>query len=260
MLHRPRLYAVRRADSFEALTQRIRMVVPAMLQSWECDLGPHSPSNLPSRCIFQFSGQNGTDNTFPIEYVLRLMSDWAEIYCDPYLSIQNTGVSVLFQGFFNRPPDAPRASVTAERNNVILQTTGSAGMSLGELDELKRRAGLDTSPMMASMWISCFVRMPRVQLAFRFMGPEDATRTRRLLCRAAEQALEKQRCARRSRRDSPPPQREPSEENVTTAERTGLAWRVLQLARRPWSVPAWAILTGGLTIASAFYAMILMRG
>nr|QBH76151.1 UL34 [Human alphaherpesvirus 2] len=43
--------------------------------------------------------------------------------------------------------------------------------------------------------------MPRVQLAFRFMGPEDAVRTRRILCRAAEQALARRRRSRRSQDD-----------------------------------------------------------
>jgi hypothetical protein len=34
------------------------------------------------------------------------------------------------------------------------------------------------------MSVSCFVRMPRVQLSFRFMGPDDASQMQRLLDRA----------------------------------------------------------------------------
>lgn len=39
------------------------------------------------------------------------------------------------------------------------------------------------------MSVSCFVRMPRVQLSFRFMGPGDSHRTGRLLDRAVRERL-----------------------------------------------------------------------
>ncbi|SBS69283.1 nuclear egress membrane protein [Human alphaherpesvirus 1] len=186
-------------DAFEGLVQRIRLIVPSTLRGGDGEAGPYSPSSLPSRCAFQFHGHDGSDESFPIEYVLRLMNDWAEVPCNPYLRIQNTGVSVLFQGFFHRPHNAPGGAITPERTNVILGSTETTGLSLGDLDTIKGRLGLDARPMMASMWISCFVRMPRVQLAFRFMGPEDAGRTRRILCRAAEQAITRRRRTRRSR-------------------------------------------------------------
>ncbi|AFR32475.1 nuclear egress membrane protein [Leporid alphaherpesvirus 4] len=249
-------YGGRRSDSFEALMQRIRMVVPSMRQSWECDSGCHTPDNIPSRCVFQFSGQNGSDESFPIEYVLRLMSDWAEVPCDPYLSVQNTGVSVLFQGFFCRPAGFPRASIAVDQNNVILHATGSAGMALSALDELKRRAGLDTSPMMASMWISCFVRMPRVQLAFRFMGPEDAARTRRLLCRAAEHALEQQHRQRRSRHVPAEPARDPAAGAPAADPRSAL--RALRLPAS-WPAPPWAICAGALALLAVLFAAACAR-
>nr|QBH83790.1 UL34 [Human alphaherpesvirus 2] len=194
-------YGGRPGDAFEGLVQRIRLIVPATLRGGGGESGPYSPSNPPSRCAFQFHGQDGSDEAFPIEYVLRLMNDWADVPCNPYLRVQNTGVSVLFQGFFNRPHGAPGGAITAEQTNVILHSTETTGLSLGDLDDVKGRLGLDARPMMASMWISCFVRMPRVQLAFRFMGPEDAVRTRRILCRAAEQALARRRRSRRSQDD-----------------------------------------------------------
>ncbi|AQS79181.1 nuclear egress membrane protein [Ateline alphaherpesvirus 1] len=179
----------RAAAACDALQQRVRMVVPATLRGWECDPGPYSPSSPPSRCVFQFSGQDGSNELFPIEYVLRLMSDWTDEPCDPYLRVQNTGVSVLFQGFFSRPSGGSDAPVAADRNNVILRSTETTGLALSDLDAIKRRGGLDTRPMMACMWVYCFARMPRVQLSFRFMGPEDADSTRRLLYRAAERAI-----------------------------------------------------------------------
>ncbi|AHG54698.1 UL34 [Human alphaherpesvirus 2] len=194
-------YGGRPGDAFEGLVQRIRLIVPTTLRGGGGESGPYSPSNPPSRCAFQFHGQDGSDEAFPIEYVLRLMNDWADVPCNPYLRVQNTGVSVLFQGFFNRPHGAPGGAITAEQTNVILHSTETTGLSLGDLDDVKGRLGLDARPMMASMWISCFVRMPRVQLAFRFMGPEDAVRTRRILCRAAEQALARRRRSRRSQDD-----------------------------------------------------------
>ncbi|RXF51776.1 hypothetical protein EG861_14385, partial [Enterococcus faecalis] len=129
-------------------------------------------------------GQDGSNDTFPLEYVLRLMRSWAHVPCDPYVRVQNTGVSVLFQGFFFRPADAPLAAITAEHNNVILASTHSTGMSLSALDDIKRAGGVDMRPLRAMMSVSCFVRMPRVQLSFRFMGPDDASQMQRLLDRA----------------------------------------------------------------------------
>ncbi|BAP00713.1 nuclear egress membrane protein [Pteropodid alphaherpesvirus 1] len=267
----------RREDLFESLIQRIRLVVPSSLCSWECDSGPYSPANPPSRCAFQFNGQNGSDDTFPIEYVLRLMSDWAEAACDPYLRIQNTGVSVLFQGFFNRPSDAPKRAVTAAHTNVILHSTEATGLSLVDLDDIKKRMGLDTRPMMASMWISCFVRMPQVQLAFRFMGPEDAGRTRRILCRAAEQALERQRRSRHtstalSKQPAPTPEpfdapAAPAQPRCPTlispplhsATNGRLLHRALQLAQQPCSVPPWAMFSGGVALIATYYWLAFMR-
>ncbi|BBM13206.1 nuclear egress membrane protein [pteropodid alphaherpesvirus 2] len=274
---RPKSCGGRREDLFESLIQRIRLVVPASLCSWECDSGPYSPANPPSRCAFQFNGQNGSDDTFPIEYVLRLMSDWAEAACDPYLRIQNTGVSVLFQGFFNRPSDAPKRAVTAAHTNVILHSTEATGLSLVDLDDIKKRMGLDTRPMMASMWISCFVRMPRVQLAFRFMGPEDAGRTRRILCRAAEQAIERQR---RSRRPSttlpkqPAPAPEPfgaagvplgPQSPTLLSPPPSLApggrffHRALHFAQQPCAVPPWVLFLGGVVSMATYYWLAFMR-
>lgn len=67
---------------------------------------------------------------------------------------------------------------------MILASTHSTGMSLSALDDIKRAGGVDTRPLRAMMSVSCFVRMPRVQLSFRFMGPDDASQTQRLLDRA----------------------------------------------------------------------------
>nr|AHM96083.1 nuclear egress membrane protein [Papiine alphaherpesvirus 2] len=262
MLDHRKSYADRRADSFEGLVQRIRLVVPATLRGGECEAGPYLPSNPPLRCAFQFNGQNGSDDSFPIEYVLRLMRDWADVPCSPYLRVQNTGVSVLFQGFFSRPHGAPGGAVTAEQNNVILQSTEATGLSLGDLDEIKARVGLDPRPMMASMWIHCFVRMPRVQLAFRFMGPEDAGRTRRILCRAAEHALARRRRTQRTGAEAAGAARPPTPPTPAPAAAgppPGAAapargwWRAPSLARPPRAVPPPLLVAAGLVLGAALY-------
>ncbi|AUN34151.1 virion protein [Equid alphaherpesvirus 1] len=166
------------------LLQRIRLVVSGSLHCGESDATLNDPKHLPARCVFQFSGPDNNSVTFPIEYVLRLMKNWARSQCDPYIRIQNTGVSVLFQGFFFAPPNAPMASITSEHNNVILKSTHTTGLALSGIERVKRGGGLDLRPLQAMMQISCFTRMPVVQLSFRFMGPEDASRTQRLLERA----------------------------------------------------------------------------
>ncbi|AAC59541.1 nuclear egress membrane protein [Equid alphaherpesvirus 4] len=177
-----------------SLLQRIRLVVSGSLHCGESDATLNDPKHLPARCVFQFSGPDNNSVTFPIEYVLRLMKNWARSQCDPYIRIQNTGVSVLFQGFFFAPPNAPMASITSEHNNVILKSTHTTGLSLSGIERVKRGGGLDLRPLQAMMQISCFTRMPVVQLSFRFMGPEDASRTQRLLERATSfGAIEMQR-------------------------------------------------------------------
>ncbi|SCO83534.1 nuclear egress membrane protein [Spheniscid alphaherpesvirus 1] len=171
--------------------QRIKLIVSGGLRCGT-DTGESGVSNserLPTRCVFQFNGQDGADEVFPVEYVLRMMSDWASVRCDPYVRIQNTGVSVLIQGFFSAPPDAPIASITADQNNVILKSTQHTGINLSTLEEIKKTCGLDPRPMQAIMWVSCFVRMPMVQLSFRFMGPEDPARTQRLMDRITELSM-----------------------------------------------------------------------
>ncbi|QPI70137.1 nuclear egress membrane protein [Equid herpesvirus 6] len=167
------------------LLQRIRLVVSGGLRCGESDAAPGDPRHLPARCVFQFSGADSASVTFPLEYVLRLMKNWARAPCDPYVRIQNTGVSVLFQGFFFAPSGAAATPITSERNNVILRSTQATGLALSELERLKRGGGLDLRPLQAMMQVCCFTRMPVVQLSFRFMGPEDASRTQRLLDRAA---------------------------------------------------------------------------
>ncbi|ARS01746.1 nuclear egress membrane protein [Macacine alphaherpesvirus 1] len=264
MLDPRKPYADRRADSFEGLVQRIRLVVPATLRGGECEAGPYLPSNPPLRCAFQFNGQNGSDDSFPIEYVLRLMRDWADVPCNPYLRVQNTGVSVLFQGFFSRPHGAPGGAITADQNNVILQSTEATGLALGDLDEIKARAGLDPRPMMASMWIHCFVRMPRVQLAFRFMGPEDAGRTRRILCRAAEHALARRRRTQRAAAEAAGPARTPTPPPaapVAAQPPPGASpgrgwWCVAAPARHSRAVPPPLLLAAGLILGAALYWLV----
>ncbi|AIL02943.1 nuclear egress membrane protein [Equid alphaherpesvirus 3] len=167
------------------LLQRIRLVVSGSLRCGESDAALCDPRHLPARCVFQFSGADSSGVTFPLEYVLRLMKNWARAPCDPYVRIQNTGVSVLFQGFFFAPHGAAAAPITSEHNNVILRSTQATGLALSELERLKRGGGLDLRPLQAMMQVCCFTRMPVVQLSFRFMGPEDSSRTQRLLDRAA---------------------------------------------------------------------------
>ncbi|APT68435.1 UL34 protein [Suid alphaherpesvirus 1] len=166
------------------LIQRLKLILSG--GNLRCSDGETAcdPERPPTRCVFQVHGQDGSNDTFPLEYVLRLMRSWAHVPCDPYVRVQNTGVSVLFQGFFFRPADAPLAAITAEHNNVILASTHSTGMSLSALDDIKRAGGVDMRPLRAMMSVSCFVRMPRVQLSFRFMGPDDASQMQRLLDRA----------------------------------------------------------------------------
>ncbi|ACT88324.1 nuclear egress membrane protein [Felid alphaherpesvirus 1] len=162
------------------LLQRIRLVVSGNLRYGDGDIHLSNPKNPPARCIFQFSGQDDNDVTFPVEYVLRLMSDWADVHCDPYIEIQNTGVSVLFKGFFFKPAMAAESPINSENTNVILGSTQSTGISLSTLDVAKRESGMDLRPLRVMMQLHCFVRMPRVQLSFRFMGPEDVSRSQRL--------------------------------------------------------------------------------
>ncbi|QQL08467.1 nuclear egress membrane protein [Canid alphaherpesvirus 1] len=165
------------------LLQRIKLVVSSNIQHGDIDISLSNPKHLPTRCIFQFNGQDRSDVVFPIEYILRLMSNWAETICDPYIKIQNTGVSVLFQGFFFKPYSSPIADISTENNNVILQSTESTGVTLSSLEHVKREGGMDTRPLRAMMQVNCFVRMPKVQLSFRFMGPEDLSRTQHLFDR-----------------------------------------------------------------------------
>ncbi|AVT50675.1 nuclear egress membrane protein [Cervid alphaherpesvirus 1] len=172
------------------LMARIRLLVAGNLQCGEGDVPqPWDPRRPPTRCVFQFTGQDGSNEAFPLEYILRLMASWARTDCDPYVRVQNTGVSVLFQGYFSRPPGAPLAAITAEQNNATLASTQSTGLSLSALEKIKARGGVDPRPFRAMMSVSCFVRMPRVQLSFRFLGPGDSHRTGRLLDRAVRERL-----------------------------------------------------------------------
>ncbi|AIQ80606.1 nuclear egress membrane protein [Bovine herpesvirus type 1.2 strain SM023] len=176
--------------SSRSLMARIRLLVAGNLQCGEGDVPqPWDPRRPPARCVFQFNGQDGSNESFPLEYILRLMASWAQTDCDPYVRVQNTGVSVLFQGYFSRPPGAPLAAITAEQNNATLASTQSTGLSLSALEKIKARGGIDPRPFRAMMSVSCFVRMPRVQLSFRFMGPGDSHRTGRLLDRAVRERL-----------------------------------------------------------------------
>ncbi|AVT50745.1 nuclear egress membrane protein [Cervid alphaherpesvirus 2] len=178
------------AASSRSLMARIRLLVAGNLQCGEGDVPqPWDPRRPPARCVFQFHGQDGGNEAFPLEYVLRLMASWAQTDCDPYVRVQNTGVSVLFQGYFSRPPGAPIAAITAEQNNATLASTQSTGLSLSALERIKARGGIDPRPFRAMMSVSCFVRMPRVQLSFRFLGPGDSHRTGRLLDRAVREQL-----------------------------------------------------------------------
>ncbi|QBM10866.1 Virion egress protein UL34 [Caprine alphaherpesvirus 1] len=177
-------------DASRHLMSRVRLLIAGNLQCGEGDVPhPWDPRRPPARCVFQFNGQDGCSESFPLEYILRLMASWAETACDPYVKIQNTGVSVLFQGYFSRPPGAPLADITAEQNNATLASTQSTGLSLSALEKIKGRGGIDPRPFHAMMSVSCFVRMPRVQLSFRFMGPGDSYRTSRLLDRVVREQL-----------------------------------------------------------------------
>ncbi|AID52738.1 nuclear egress membrane protein [Falconid herpesvirus 1] len=175
------------------LIARIKLITPGGLRAGEYDAALNGPytGRIPTRCAFQFSGLDGAEEVFPVEYVMRMMSDWSCESCDPYVMIQNTGVSVLIQGFFNPPPNATKAPISVERNNVVLWTTESTGISLSAIDRMKTAGGMDSRPFQACLNISCFVRLPQVQLAFRFMGPGDPVRTRRLVELASEAYDEK---------------------------------------------------------------------
>ena len=85
------------------LIQRLKLILSG--GNLRCSDGETAcdPERPPTRCVFQVHGQDGSNDTFPLEYVLRLMRSWAHVPCDPYVRVQNTGVSVLFQGFFFRP-------------------------------------------------------------------------------------------------------------------------------------------------------------
>uniref|UniRef100_A0AAU0K6Z4 Virion protein U34 n=1 Tax=Anatid alphaherpesvirus 2 TaxID=3080522 RepID=A0AAU0K6Z4_9ALPH len=170
------------------LISRLKLVVPGGLKAGDYDpaLAGSCPSRVPTRCAFQFSGVDGAEEIFPVEYVMRMMSDWASEDCDPYVHIQNTGVSVLIQGFFNPPSNAAKTPVSADRSNVVLVTTASTGISLSAVERMKAASGVDGRPFQACLNVSCFVRLPQVQLAFRFMGPGDPARTLRLLDLATE--------------------------------------------------------------------------
>ncbi|ASW27072.1 nuclear egress membrane protein [Beluga whale alphaherpesvirus 1] len=202
------------ADAARALASRIKLLVPGGMRYGDGDAAPPGdPFNPPARCVFQCTGRDGGNECFPVEYVLRLMANWARVACDPYVRVQNTGVSVLIQGYFNPPPGAPVAGVTAEQHNVTLESTLCTGISLSALDAVKAEGGIDTRPFYAMMVIHCFVRMPRVQLAFRFMGPESTHRTEQLAERVRHRAV----AAREARRgggrsESPPRARTPGQD------------------------------------------------
>nr|QCA44548.1 ORF24 [Human alphaherpesvirus 3] len=192
MSRRTYVRSERRRGCGDNLLQRIRLVVPSALQCCDGDLPIFDPQRPPARCVFQFNGEDNVSEAFPVEYIMRLMANWAQVDCDPYIKIQNTGVSVLFQGFFFRPTNAPVAEVSIDSNNVILSSTLSTGINLSALESIKRGGGIDRRPLQALMWVNCFVRMPYVQLSFRFMGPEDPSRTIKLMARATDAYMYKE--------------------------------------------------------------------
>ncbi|AAG45772.1 UL34 membrane phosphoprotein [Meleagrid alphaherpesvirus 1] len=164
------------------LIARIKLVVGGHLSTGNYDHVIAEPFSgyVPSRCVFQFSGADGVESAFPVEYIMRMMSDWAENECDPYIKIQNTGVSVLIEGFFNPPINAAKAPLV-DKINILLNTTDSTGIALSDINRIKQFTGVDCRPFQACLNVNCFVRLPSVQLAFRFVGPSDPSRTSRLL-------------------------------------------------------------------------------
>ncbi|AEI00240.1 UL34 protein [Gallid alphaherpesvirus 3] len=179
MMSAPQSKPCRRAG----LIARIRLIVGGDLTMGNSDpgLAESFSGRVPARCVFQFSGADGVESAFPVEYVMRMMNDWAGGECDPYIKIQNTGVSVLIEGFFAPPTNAARAPLCADKVNVLLNTTDSTGVVLSDIKRFKKSVGVDCRPFQACLNVHCFVRLPNVQLAFRFVGPTDPARTSKLL-------------------------------------------------------------------------------
>nr|WGL40849.1 nuclear egress membrane protein UL34 [Psittacid alphaherpesvirus 6] len=176
-------------NSGGGLMSRIKMVMPCDLKAGEHDplLSSVCSGRLPTRCAFQFSTVDGSDCAFQVEYIMRMMADWAYgMRCDPYLRFQNTGVSMLLQGYFDPPAGAERAPVSPERGNIVLGTTEATGLSLLDIERMKTEFGVDARPLRACLAIHCFVRLPKIQLAVRFVGPSDPTRLARLMDAANE--------------------------------------------------------------------------
>lgn len=165
------------------LIARIKLIVRGDLTTGNYDpvLAESFSGCIPTRSAFQFSGADGVESAFPVEYVMRMMNDWAKGECNPYIKIQNTGVSVLIEGFFDPPINATKAPLCTDKVNVLLNTTESTGIVLSDINRIKQSIGVDCRPFQACLIVNCFVRLPIVQLAFRFVGPSDPGRTTKLL-------------------------------------------------------------------------------
>nr|ABU46135.1 membrane protein [Anatid alphaherpesvirus 1] len=257
----------RRGYGGRDLIQRIKLVAAGGLQP--CDgeaILSSCGDRLPTRCVYQFNGQDGSDGTFPLEYVMRMLADWArDIPCDPFVKILNTGVSVLVQGYFNRPQDCRSTAITVDRNNIISKSTESAGISLSAIEKMKTMAGIDARPLQSCMWLVCFVRMPCVQLSFRFMGPEDPSRAARILRMSEMMEAKKQYSDATGRipkpRTEPDLKKTPLEDlDPNSNEKNGLFhslrnWKIISLLRGNTSFSMWAVLT--LCILIVMFALVI---
>ncbi|QOD40239.1 nuclear egress membrane protein [Macropodid alphaherpesvirus 2] len=249
--------------TFNSLMVRIRSILPPMLAN-EFTGGRYTSSKLPSQSIFKVYSFHGDGDTFPVEYVLGLMKAWAPVECDPYLRIQNTGVSILFEGFFNIPYDSPTVSVTRGTMNVSLAASETTGLSLQDIHSLKGHAGVDPGPLMAHLGATYFVRARNVQIAFRFLGPEDKDRVKQIVKQANNTWLRDRNAPRRSQ-DAPASEDELDEtlrdigDDQPQSPPPSKLRGCFQTIRRKFEMlfpPTWVVPVGGLLIGGIFWGVV----
>ncbi|QOD40168.1 nuclear egress membrane protein [Macropodid alphaherpesvirus 4] len=249
--------------TFDCLKVRIHSILPPSMLTSEFT-GRCNSSKLPSHSIFKVYSFHGDGDTFPVEYVLELMRTWAAVECDPYIRIQNTGVSILFEGFFNMPYDSPTVPVTRGTMNVSLAASETTGLSLQDIHSLKCHAGVDPRPLMAQLGATYFVRARNVQIAFRFLGPEDKDRVKQIV-KQANNTLLRDRNAPRRHQGSPASEDELGEtlreisDNQPQSSIPSKLMGCFQTIKSKFEMlfpPTWAVPVGGLLIGGIFWGAV----
>ncbi|AMB17047.1 nuclear egress membrane protein [Macropodid alphaherpesvirus 1] len=256
-------------NTFDGLLYRIRSVAPTTMQAGVCGGGTYTPTKLPTQSIFQLYSFQGDGDTFLVEYVLSLMKAWAAVECNPYIRIQNTGVSILFEGFFDPPYDTPTIPATRGMMNVSLAASETTGISLRDIHSLKTHSGVDSRPMMAQLGAMFFIRTSHIQIAFRFLGPDNKDRVKQLVKLSGESFIRDHDLYRRRRRlqDSEEElslalremgnnQQPPSAPSKLTEYLRSLRRRLGVLCQQTWLVPVGGLLIGGIFWGAVSYGYV----